>query len=143
MLCYTIFQGYILGGLKGSQWTALLNYLTLVMAIDCFGQSMVVKVADHANGRLDALQPTVRSIWSRHIGCPGHGGDQPAVIASCATMISLLDSVQNGAGMRDPDSPSAHKQQVTDVDHEREIAQTLPRCRQAYNRVVASHGSGG
>jgi hypothetical protein len=112
---------------KGSPWSAPMDHLGLVKAVDRLGQGVVIAVADTADRRLDpglgqALGVLDRDVLAAAVAVV----DEAAAMDGPPIMESLLQGIEHEAGMGRPADPPANDIAGVDVDHEGDIDEPRP-----------------
>jgi hypothetical protein len=92
------FQGCKLDGFDWPPWSVPMDDLGLVEAVDRFGESIVVAVADAADGGLDAGLRQALGVLDRDVlGCRGRCDAQAAAMDGPPIMESLLQHIKHKA----------------------------------------------
>ena len=100
------FERCELDGFKGSPWSAPVDHLGLVKAIDRFGQSIVIAVADASDRWFNAGLGKALGVFDRDILAATIAVmDQPAAMNWPPVVQSLLEGIEHKAGMRSPADP--------------------------------------
>src|SRR5258708_37391801 len=101
--------------------------LGLVEAVDGFGESIVVRVADATHRRLDAgLRQAFGVSNGDVLAASITVVHEPASLRRPPIMESLFQSVQDEAGMRRPAHPPAHDPAGIGVDDKGDVDETGP-----------------
>jgi hypothetical protein len=99
----------------------------LVEAVDGFGESVVVAVANAAHGGLEAGLGETLGVYYRHVlHAPVAVMDEPAAGYGSAIMKRLLQGIENEAGVSRAADPPADNAASIGVDHERHIDEARP-----------------
>src|SRR5690625_4857876 len=123
---------YCLQAMPGA---APVNDLGFVEAVDCFGEGVVIGIADAADGRFDACFGEALAVSDTDILAAAVGVvNEPVTLSRPALMQRLLQCIENKAGMCRAAHPPANDPAGIGVDDEGHIDEALPG---GYEREVA------
>src|SRR5690606_15831239 len=121
------FQRRELDGLERAPWPASMDHFGLVQAVDRLGESVVVRVADAADGGLDARFGQALGILDRHIlDASVRMMHQTASMDRAAIMQRLFERIENEARMRRSAHPPADDPAGIGIDDEGHVDKASP-----------------
>lgn len=120
-------QRGVLDGFEVAPWSASVDHLGLVEAVDRLGQSIVVAVADATNRRLDARFGEALGVLYGYVLRPAVAMmDQAAAMDRPTIVQRLLQRVQDEAGMCCPAGAPANDPAGVCVDDEGDVDEPRP-----------------
>ena len=120
------FEGCELDGLQRFPRPATTDDLGLVKAVDALGESVVVAIADTADGRFDAGLHQALGVFDRDIlAAPVAMMDEAAATYRASVVKSLFQGIEDEAGMRRAAYPPADDTPGECIDDERHIYKAL------------------
>lgn len=117
-----LFERGVLDSFEAAPGSAPADHLGFVEAVDRFGQSVVVAVADTADRRLDAGLGEALGVLDRHVLRPTVAMmDQAATVGRSAIVERLFERIEDGAGVRRPAGAPAYNPSGVGIDDEGDV----------------------
>jgi hypothetical protein len=124
------FEGGELDGLERPPRPPPMDHLSLEQAVDRLGQSIVVAVADAADGWLDTgLGEPLGVAQSKVLRAPVAGMHEAAALEGTALVQGLLQSVEHEGGIGGSGDPPTDDAAGEDVDHESDHCRSQTKSR--------------
>ena len=121
------FQGRELDRFEAPPWSRPMDDLSLVETVDCFGEGIVVTVADASDGRLDSIFCQPLGIADGHVlNAAIRVMHEAAAMSGTPIMKCLLQGIEDKASMRRPARPLSNDATSKDVDDKGHVDKTLP-----------------
>jgi len=122
------FEGRKLDGLEGPPWTAPMDHLGLVEAIDRLGERVVIGVADAADRRFDARRDEPLGVAQRDVLRTSVALMHETAPLDGATLVQgLLQSVEHEAGMGGSGNAPSDDAPSEDIDDEGHVDEAALR----------------
>ena len=124
-------------------WSPAMDYLDLVKAVDRFGESVVVTVANASDRRLYACLRQSLRIANRHILRAAVGMmNQPATFYEPPIVQCLVESIEHKARMGRPACSPTDDAASEGIDDERDVNEALPGRQVCEIRSQSMFGAG-
>jgi len=121
------FERGVLDGFEAAPRSARADHFGFIEAVDRFGQSVVVAVADTADRWLDGGLGKALGILDRHVLRPTVAMmDQAATVGRTAIVERLFERIQDGAGVRRPSGAPAYNPSGVGIDDEGDVDEPCP-----------------
>ena len=116
------FEGRVFHCFEGPPWSTAMDHLRLVEAVDRFGQSVVVAIADAANRRLDPSFCKALSVFDGHVLRPTVAVmNEAAPMGRPSIVKRLFQGIKDEACMGRPAGPPAYYPPSIGIDDEGDI----------------------